>query len=148
MLSPTDELFDAINRDDIAAARDALSRGADLNAKDELGMTPLDLSIDLARNNISFLLLSMRSADSNSPGPAKSSPGGPAKSSPGTQVAQLASSPAKPDRFVRGGRRTMAVQLTTEARDAPAGEQTLPKLFAGNGGAPIPQAGFLGFGGR
>ena len=30
-LQPTDALFDAINRGDIAAARDALNRGADLN---------------------------------------------------------------------------------------------------------------------
>ena len=59
-MEPTDALFDAINRGDIATARDAISRGADLHGQNILGMTPLELSIDLGRNDISFLLLSMR----------------------------------------------------------------------------------------
>ena len=60
-MAPTAALFDAINRGDIIAARDALNRGADLNAQNVLGMTPIDLSVDLGRNDITFLLLSMRS---------------------------------------------------------------------------------------
>ena len=59
-MSPNDALFDAINRGDIAAARDALSRGAELDAHNLLGMTPMELSVDLGRNDISFLLLSYR----------------------------------------------------------------------------------------
>jgi ankyrin repeat protein len=62
-MPPTDALFDAINRGDIAAARDALNRGADLNGVNVLGMTPMELSVDLGRNDISFLLLSMRGED-------------------------------------------------------------------------------------
>ena len=62
-MQPNDALFDAINRGDIATARDAISRGADLQGQNILGMTPLELSIDLGRNDISFLLLSMRAAD-------------------------------------------------------------------------------------
>ena len=58
-LPPTDALFDAINRGDIASARDSLNRGADFNARNVLGLTPLDQSIDLARNDITFLLLSL-----------------------------------------------------------------------------------------
>ena len=41
-MSPNDLLFDAINRGDIADARDALSRGADLEARNILGLTPID----------------------------------------------------------------------------------------------------------
>ena len=63
-MQPTDALFDAINRGDIAGARDALNRGADLNGVNVLGMTPMELSVDLGRNDISFLLLSMRGEDS------------------------------------------------------------------------------------
>ena len=63
-MQPTDALFDAINRGDIATARDALNRGADLNGVNVLGMTPMELSVDLGRNDISFLLLSMRGEDS------------------------------------------------------------------------------------
>jgi hypothetical protein len=59
-LSPTDALFDAVNRGDLAAARDAVVRGADLNAFNSLGQTPIDASIDLGRNDITFELLAQR----------------------------------------------------------------------------------------
>ena len=59
-MEPTEALFDAINRGDIGTARDAISRGADLHGHNVLGMTPLELSVDLGRNDISFMLLSMR----------------------------------------------------------------------------------------
>ena len=59
-LDPNAALFDAIDRGDISSARDALGRGADLSAKNVLGQTPIDMSIDLSRNDITFLLLSMR----------------------------------------------------------------------------------------
>src|SRR4051812_21472133 len=51
-MEPTDALFDAINRGDIGAARDAVSRGAELNGRNVLGMTPIELSVDLGRNDI------------------------------------------------------------------------------------------------
>ncbi|UMM63601.1 ankyrin repeat domain-containing protein [Aristophania vespae] len=59
-LNPTAALFDAVNRGSLVAAKEALSRGADVNAKNVLDQTPLDLSIDLGRNDIMFLLLSMK----------------------------------------------------------------------------------------
>src|SRR5689334_22325917 len=62
-MEPTEALFDAINRGDIGAARDAISRGADLKGHNVLGMSPLELAIDLGRNDISFMLLSMRGAE-------------------------------------------------------------------------------------
>src|ERR1700722_18556247 len=62
-MEPTDALFDAINRGDIGTARDAISRGADMRGQNVLGMTPLELSVDLGRNDISFMLLSMRAGD-------------------------------------------------------------------------------------
>src|SRR5579883_954316 len=65
-MEPTDALFDAINRGDIAAARESISRGADLRGRNVLGMSPLELSVDLGRNDISFMLLSMRAADDGS----------------------------------------------------------------------------------
>lgn len=69
-MSPTDALFDSINRGDLAAARDAMNRGANLDATNLLGLTPLDLAIDLGRNEISHLLLLFRSED----GPSASQP--------------------------------------------------------------------------
>ena len=138
-MQPTDALFDAINRGDIAAARDALNRGADLNGVNVLGLTPMELSVDLGRNDISFLLLSMRGEDSgrgaravargNAPSAAPSAPS-PIKTA---QMRHRLSS--KPD----------VVQATRDT--VPAAAPT-PKLFANDGGTPLPKVGFLGFGSR
>ncbi|MEO9190532.1 MAG: ankyrin repeat domain-containing protein [Acetobacteraceae bacterium] len=136
LLSPTEQLFDAINRGDMDNVRDALSRGADLSAPNELGLTPLDLSIDLGRNDISFLLLSMRGAS-----PAQTGPAQPVQTAKATRQAR-----AKAVREAARERPTHALTRTAEAEQA--GRPSLPTLFAGNGGTPIPQAGFLGFNGR
>jgi hypothetical protein len=125
-MEPNEALFDAINRGDIASARDALSRGADLHAHNILGMTPLELSIDLGRNDISFMLLSMRAADETH----------------SSQTRRATASKLEPKQPVRQARRTPA---TTIARaPAPAPTQTA-RLFSGDGGTPNPNAGFLGF---
>ena len=126
-MQPNAALFGSINRGDIAAARDALSRGADLNARNILGMTPLDLAIDLGRKNIAFLLLSMR----GSPASASNPP-------PEAKVAET--KPAKASKSQKAERRP-AKSAPTAAAAAP---QT-PRLFAGDGGTPVPSAGFLGF---
>ena len=131
-MRPTDALFDAINRGDIAAARDALNRGADLNGINVLGMTPMELSVDLGRNDISFLLLSMRGEDSG-------------RGSRAVSHDAVAPEPAaKPTRTAKRVKPPKSVQA------AKAGEVAPPvapaKLFANDGGgAPLPNAGFLGF---
>ena len=125
-MEPTDALFDAINRGDIGTARDAISRGADLRGHNVLGMTPLELSIDLGRNDISFLLLSMRNGEDvqGRQAPAKQTAAKP----PPTKQAKQAS-PRPPSRV---------------AVAAPVPSQTA-RLFSGDGGTPNPNAGFLGF---
>ncbi|HJS84996.1 MAG TPA: hypothetical protein VJ779_06015 [Acetobacteraceae bacterium] len=131
LMSPTEALFDAVNRGDLAGVRDAISRGADLGASNELGLTPLDLSIDLGRSDITFLLLAMRNAGAESGGRQL------AQAAPAASPQEAATPRTKP------GRR-LATRVTVEQ----AGEPSLPRLYAGNGGEPIPSAGFLGFGGR
>ena len=84
-MSPNDALFDAINRGDIAGARDALSRGAELEAHNVLGMTPMELSVDLGRNDISFLLLSYRGAGGSDSGAAQAQAAQPGKAGRGGQ---------------------------------------------------------------
>jgi hypothetical protein len=64
-MSPNDALFDAINRGDAAGARDAISRGAQLDAHNVLGQTPTDAAIEANRNDITFMLLSLRGAVGN-----------------------------------------------------------------------------------
>ena len=134
LMSPTDALFDAVNRGDMAGVRDAISRGADLSTTNELGLTPLDLAIDLGRSDISFLLLSMRAA-----GPVGGA---------GQQQAAQPLPPAKP-REASGPARSKVARQPVARATVEATEQTsLPQLFARNGGQPIPAAGFLGFDGR
>jgi hypothetical protein len=119
---PTDALFDAINRGDIAAARDAISRGADLNGRNVLGMTPMELSVDLGRNDISFLLLSMRAED-HRPSSTAAGQGGKPGEAPRARVKVARQQPVVPAQPV----------------------QRTPRLFANDGGAPVPSVGFLGF---
>lgn len=57
---PTQNLFIAVNNNDYAAAQAAVSHGADLNATNQFGETPLDMAIALNRNDITFLLLGTR----------------------------------------------------------------------------------------
>ena len=133
-MQPTDALFDAINRGDIAAARDSLNRGADLSGVNVLGMTPMELSVDLGRNDISFLLLSMRGEDSGrgsrAVGRDLSAPVASAKAAP----------PTKPAAAVK----------TATSNNAAGGARPVatPRLFANDGGTPQPNAGFLGFDSR
>lgn len=125
-MEPTDALFDAINRGDIGAARDAISRGADLRGQNVLGMTPLELSVDLGRNDISFMLLSMRETGDDR-----------AHRLPAAQQA------AKPPP-AKQARQVPARSAAKATAAAPAPAQTA-RLFTGDGGTPNPNAGFLGF---
>lgn len=137
-MQPNDALFDAINRGDIAAARDAINRGADMNAVNVLGMTPMELSVDLGRNDISFMLLSMRGEDSGRGSRATGRDDAAAALTKGA-VAKTGPKQAVAAKAVRG-----------KAEVAVAAPQVImtPKLFANDGGTPIPSAGFLGFASR
>lgn len=140
-LQPNDALFDAINRGDIAAARDALNRGADLDAVNVLGMTPMELSVDLSRNDITFLLLSMRGED----GDQGSQPLGLNAQSSGKAAPSLKTASGKP----ASPRRPVPTK-TASAAHAPGADKPVatPSRFANDGGTPLPSAGFLGFGSR
>jgi hypothetical protein len=124
-MEPTDALFDAINRGDIGTARDAISRGADMRGQNVLGMTPLELSVDLGRNDISFMLLSMRAGDDDR------------GRQPRTAVAAAKPASAKQARQATPHPARVAVAAPTPAQTA--------RLFSGDGGSPNPNAGFLGF---
>ena len=118
-MSPTDALFDAIDRGDLAAAREAISRGADLNGRNLLGQSPLDVAIDLGRNPITFLLLSLRNSESDS--------------APGVRTA-VAPPPAA---SAHGRRGSVKAPVTASV--------PVPPTLVANGGVPVPSAGFLGF---
>ena len=132
-MSPNDALFDAINRGDIGDARDAITRGAELSTRNVLGLTPIDLSVDLGRNDITMLLLSMRGAPSAKPvstaAAANSGTGKPMKPLPAATVRPVSA--------------RMAVTTKAVGSDPPTKRQ----LVSTDPGTPSPQAGFLGFGG-
>jgi hypothetical protein len=129
-LAPTPALFDAISRGDLAAARDAVSRGADTEGRNQLGLTPLDAAVDQGRNEIMFFLLSVRGGRSGPP-PEE------------TQRSAFREQPAVPAATRRRPSPAPA------AEPVPRGEQTaaaaVPRLWAGDGGVAKPEIGFLGF---
>jgi hypothetical protein len=133
---PNEALFDAINRGDIASARDALDRGADYNARNVLGMTPLDLSVDLGRSDITFLLLSLQNGEVRPNGVRTA-----------TQTAKAGATAGKPAPGAKAVAHP-APAAKQVAKAAPAPKPTGPQLFAGDGGTPDPGAGFLGFDNR
>jgi hypothetical protein len=137
-MPPTEALFDAINRGDLGGAKDAVNRGADINGRNVLGLTPLELSVDLGRNNISFLLLSLRGGSGYS---TSSGPAGQQAAKPPTAAERRAAARAEQQER----RRETAASRAAAAPVAAVPARTA-RLFAGDGGAPVPQAGFLGFG--
>ena len=122
-MDPNAALFDAIDRGDLTAAKDALSRGASLHASNVLGQSPIDMSIDLSRNDITFLLLSMRNSDDSA-------------ASPGTATATVGTSTVN--------------HLSVRPHGAGGSgdvKQASYDADAVHGGSPKPEVGFLGFGG-
>lgn len=119
-IEPTAALFDAINRGSTPSAKESINRGADLNGRNILGQTPLEMSIDMNRNAITFLLLSMRGQNTRA-------------STVSSVKETVASSGDQPD----SGRK-----IKPEKSVAKPG-----KLPDQSGGKPQPSVGFLGFSG-
>ncbi len=128
-MPPTEALFDSIHRGDVVSARDALNRGADLDGHNVLGQSPLDLAIDLNRNDITFLLLSMGGGSASG------------------REQRIASAPPPEDRTPRGRHAHQAAVRAVRIVAAESGPLR-PQLFASDGGEPKPAIGFLGFGSR
>ena len=126
-MNPNDALFDAISRGDVPTARDAVARGADTNQRNALGLTAVDSAVDQGRPDMIFYLLSLRGSAGSAPPP------------PGNDAAPPRSRAARPEREPREARSTATVPAP-----APAAPRTA-RLFAGDGGAPQPDVGFLGF---
>lgn len=120
-MTPEDALFDAVNRGDVAGARAALARGADVEGRNILGLTPIELAVDLGRNDMTFLLLSMRS-------------GTPQGHSTRSAAMKTAAPPPMP------------VHQPPPAAARTVASNPMPVRYTNDPGAPAPAAGFLGFG--
>ena len=132
-MKPNEALFDGVNRGDIASVREALARGAELETPNMLGQTATELSIDLGRNEITFLLLSMRGA-AGRPLPRN-------VTGPSTAAATARPAPVARPVAVVVPKPVIAAKPTT-----PAAQVAARPVVANNPGTPAPQAGFLGFG--
>ena len=123
-MNPTDALFDGINRGDVAAVKDAINRGADLDSRNLLGLSPMELSVDLGQHEISFLLLSLR--DSMGSGPRSGPPSGP-------KAGNIPAKPVPPE------------PVAKMVHVPPPSPYPTANKFSHDGGAAVPDKGFLGF---
>jgi hypothetical protein len=154
LLSPNDQLFDSIDRGDITSARDAIARGADLGATDAVGQTPIDESVALGRNDITFLLVTLLHANgsqiTDAQGPMAMPPANTLGLSSKDQKAVAAPvsffapppTPTKPRHIGR----FPATRAAAEIAPAPVAASVAPPAYADTSGAPVPSAGFVGFG--
>lgn len=125
---PTTQLFTAINAGDYSSAQDAISRGANLNAENSLGETPIDLSVALNRNSITFMLLAARNDSGDD---SSGSAGAPSVAS--APVPALDPAPQGPTPIAKSN--AEPVNMVEQPNPAPAN----------NPGTPNSSAGFLGF---
>lgn len=116
--TPTEALFNAINLGDFDQVRAAVAAGADTGRRNVLGLTPLDLAVDLGHSEIAFYLMSLGRTSAR---PAIAEPPAPRPAPP--RAAALRPAPAP-----------------TATGAVPAAP-----LWQGGGGGPVPEAGFLGF---
>jgi hypothetical protein len=156
MMSPNAALFDAIDRGDLAAARDAVGRGADLGATNAVGQSPIDESVSLGRNDITFLLVTLLHAE----GAQITDAQGPMNAPPPTTLGlsqrdeHVAAEPVgffspPPNSTVtqtRKGRRYPPLPVATKSTFNPSPAPQSPPVYGDSSGAPVPASGFLGFG--
>jgi hypothetical protein len=145
LLSPNDELFDAIDRGDTAAARDAIARGAELDATNAVGQTPIDESVSLGRNEITFLLVTLLHAGGSEITDAQGPMAMPPPNTLGlsTRDEHAVSTPVS---FF--GPQASGTETRHKTHDYASAEST-PAAAPGEAdttGAPVPSAGFVGFG--
>jgi hypothetical protein len=157
-LAPTAALFDAVMRGDLPAAREAVGRGADTVARNVLGLTPLDAAVDQGRTEIMFYLLSVRAGTrvTTAPETALLPPGRrerPGRGGPTREATQREPTPREVAARERQERQAAERAERTAQRNAnrasPAAASAeaprAPRVWAGDGGAARPEAGFLGF---
>jgi hypothetical protein len=149
LLSPNDELFDAIDRGDTAAARDAIARGAALDATNAVGQTPIDESVSLGRNEITFLLVTLLHAGGSDITDAQGPMAMPPPNTLGlsSKDERVVSTPvsffgARPPVTATRHKTRYYASATETGAAAPAAAPS----YVDTTGRPVPSAGFVGFG--
>ena len=147
LLSPNDQLFDAIDRGDTSAARDAIARGAELTATNAVGQTPIDESVALGRNEITFLLVTLLHAGGSNIVDAQGPMAMPPPNTLGlsSKDERAVSTPVSFFGAQHPGTPTRHKPRYASEAAAPAAPVSAPS-YADTTGAPVPAAGFVGFG--
>ena len=95
----TEQLFEAVHANDFAAVQASVAAGADVDASDRWGMTPMELAIDKGYFEIGHYLVAVRnfSRANAEQGPApKVSPGSPFDTVPSNDVGSRPPGPSSP----------------------------------------------------
>jgi hypothetical protein len=71
----TRSLFDAVQANDLAAVQASIAAGADLTARDQWGLTPIDLAIDKSYFEVAHFLLSLRNFERTESSSRDTAPG-------------------------------------------------------------------------
>lgn len=140
-LAPNEALFDAINRGDLPAAREAIGRGASIDSRNVLGLTPIDSAVDQGRTEIMFYLLSVRGSARSGSGPPEEEAAAARRRPQTAAERRAAAAAAARAAAAEEGRETKPAGPARVAQPVPR----TARLWAGDGGAPIPAVGFLGF---
>lgn len=130
----TEQLFEAINQGEIEDVRAAVGAGADIGARNVLGLTALDLAVDLGRTDVALYLMSLGRARERTIEPL------PRDTSPQRDAARGAAQQRRAE--------DAAIEAALRQRGPTVSRQgivAVAPLWAGNGGAPNPALGFLGF---
>jgi hypothetical protein len=151
LLSPNNELFDAIDRGDTSAARDAIARGAELNATNAVGQTPIDESVALGRNDITFLLVTLLHAGGSDITDAQGPMAMPPPNTLGlsNKDQHVVSTPVSffgPQKPVAAPGTPSRHRTLYTAKESAAKISSNPSSYAGASGSPVSSAGFVGFG--
>ena len=103
----TRSLFDAVQANDIAHVQASIAAGADLSARDQWGLTAIDLAVDKSHFDVAHFLLSIRNfqaseATPRGSTPARQSPTGFAVSAPAANSGATRRTPPDAARAVPG----------------------------------------------
>lgn len=134
--TPTEQLFDAINTGELEDVRAAVAAGADVGARNVLGLTPVDLAIDLGRNDVALYLLSLGRARPLAPLPQAEARDRQARL---TEQQIRAQQQRAEQAAIEAALRSRAPAVSGQ------GIVAVAPLWRGDGGTPNPAIGFLGF---
>lgn len=122
----TDDLFKAVNSNDFAGVQGAVAAGADLDATDRWGLSPIDIAVDKGYFEIAHFLLSVRNFR---PPPERGSAGGSRTAAPATASPALGAPALAPREPAASPPPAEAAPAAQAARPATESSEPNPAAF-------------------